>query len=80
MDILVHHQSTHHSVCRGCSLYWSGLLKEGVNIVVMVVDTTRLAKAEKQLSEMIRRDRDKASIILWSVATRRRLPLPGSIL
>jgi beta-glucuronidase len=27
-----------------------------------------LAKAEKQLTEMIRRDRDKASIILWSVA------------
>jgi beta-glucuronidase len=27
-----------------------------------------LAKAENQLSEMIRRDRDKASVILWSVA------------
>jgi beta-glucuronidase len=27
-----------------------------------------LAKADKQLTEMIRRDRDKASIILWSVA------------
>jgi beta-glucuronidase len=27
-----------------------------------------LAKAEQQLSEMIRRDRDKASIVLWSVA------------
>jgi beta-glucuronidase len=27
-----------------------------------------LAKSEQQLSEMIRRDRDKASIILWSVA------------
>ena len=27
-----------------------------------------LAKAEKQLTEMIRRDRDKASIVLWSVA------------
>ena len=27
-----------------------------------------LAKAEQQLHEMIRRDRDKASIVLWSVA------------
>jgi beta-glucuronidase len=29
---------------------------------------TVLAKAEQQLAEMIRRDRDKASIVLWSVA------------
>ena len=27
-----------------------------------------LAKAEQQLHEMIRRDRDKASVVLWSVA------------
>ena len=27
-----------------------------------------LAKAQQQLNEMIRRDRDKASVILWSVA------------
>jgi beta-glucuronidase len=31
-------------------------------------DPVVLAKAESQLSEMIRRDRDKASVILWSVA------------
>ena len=31
-------------------------------------DPAVLAKAESQLSEMIRRDRDKASVILWSVA------------
>jgi beta-glucuronidase len=31
-------------------------------------DPKVLEKAEKQLSEMIRRDRDKASVILWSVA------------
>lgn len=31
-------------------------------------DPVVLKKAESQLSEMIRRDRDKASIILWSVA------------
>jgi beta-glucuronidase len=31
-------------------------------------DPAVLKKAESQLSEMIRRDRDKASIILWSVA------------
>ena len=29
---------------------------------------TVLAKAEQQLHEMIRRDRDKASVVLWSVA------------
>lgn len=31
-------------------------------------DHAVLAKAKSQLSEMIRRDRDKASVILWSVA------------
>ena len=31
-------------------------------------DTSVLAKAEQQLGEEIRRDRDKASIVLWSVA------------
>jgi len=31
-------------------------------------DPVVLGKAESQLSEMIRRDRDKASVILWSVA------------
>ena len=31
-------------------------------------DPAVLVKAESQLSEMIRRDRDKASVILWSVA------------
>ena len=31
-------------------------------------DPLVLAKAQSQLSEMIRRDRDKASVILWSVA------------
>lgn len=31
-------------------------------------DPLVLAKAQAQLSEMIRRDRDKASVILWSVA------------
>jgi beta-glucuronidase len=31
-------------------------------------DPVVLGKAEAQLSEMIRRDRDKASVILWSVA------------
>jgi len=31
-------------------------------------DPVVLSKAESQLSEMIRRDRDKASVILWSVA------------
>ncbi len=31
-------------------------------------DPLVLSKAESQLSEMIRRDRDKASVILWSVA------------
>jgi beta-glucuronidase len=31
-------------------------------------DPDVLAKAEKQLSEEIRRDRDKASIVLWSIA------------
>jgi beta-glucuronidase len=31
-------------------------------------DPVVLSKAQSQLSEMIRRDRDKASVILWSVA------------
>lgn len=31
-------------------------------------DPAVLAKAEQQLAEMIRRDRDKASVLLWSVA------------
>jgi beta-glucuronidase len=31
-------------------------------------DSLVLSKAQSQLSEMIRRDRDKASVILWSVA------------
>jgi beta-glucuronidase len=35
---------------------------------VHFADPTVLAKAQSQLSEMIRRDRDKASVILWSIA------------
>ncbi len=31
-------------------------------------DPAVMAKSQQQLGEMIRRDRDKASVILWSVA------------
>ncbi len=45
-----------------------GVVRNSCLLDCHFADTAVLNKAESQLSEMIRRDRDKASVILWSVA------------